>query len=58
MIQFTDPMNLKKKEGPSADVSIPHRRGNKIITGDRERKEPGWERGKAVGKEGNDLVWG
>jgi hypothetical protein len=51
-------MNLKKKEGPSADVSIPHRRGNKIITGDRERKEPGWERGKAVGKEGNDLVWG
>jgi hypothetical protein len=39
-------MKLKKKEDQSEDVSILHRRGNKIITEGREKKEDGRERGK------------
>jgi hypothetical protein len=38
-------MQFNKKEGPSEDASIPLRRGNKIITGGRGRKECRWERG-------------
>jgi hypothetical protein len=48
-IQPIDPKTFNKKEGPSEDVSIPLRRGNKIIMGSREREEPGWKRG-AEGK--------
>jgi hypothetical protein len=36
---------LNKKEGPSKDVSIPLRRGKKIIMGSRGRERPEWERG-------------
>jgi hypothetical protein len=33
MIKPTDPKKLNKKEGPSKNVPIPLRRGNKIIMG-------------------------
>jgi hypothetical protein len=36
-------MKLKKKEDQSLDVSILHRRRNKIITGGRGREGPGKE---------------
>jgi hypothetical protein len=32
------------QEGPSEDVSIPLKRGNKIIMGGKGRKGSGWER--------------
>ena len=38
MIYPADPKKLNKKEGPSADASIPSIRGNKIIIGGRKRK--------------------
>ena len=28
------------------DASLPHRRGNKIITGGKGKERPGWEGGK------------
>jgi hypothetical protein len=34
-IQFTDYMKLQKKEDQSVGASVPLRRGNKIIMGDR-----------------------
>ena len=34
----TNPKKLNKKEGPSEDVTIPHRIGNKTIMGGRERE--------------------
>jgi len=40
---------LNKMEGQSEDVSIPLRKGNKIIMGGRERDGPGWE-GRREGK--------
>jgi hypothetical protein len=43
MIQLTDPMKLKKKEGPCVDASKSLRRGNKIITGGRGIKGSGSE---------------
>jgi hypothetical protein len=48
MIQLTDHMKLKKKEGPSVDASILPRRKNKIITGGRGRDlgRRGWGRGR------------
>jgi hypothetical protein len=41
MIQLTDHMKLNKKEGPSVDALIPLGRGNKIITGGRQKEVPG-----------------
>ena len=55
MIQPTNRMELKKKEDQSVNSSIPYRRGNKIITGDRGREEPGRERGGRGEKEGTRL---
>ena len=37
---------FNKEEGPSEDVSIPHRRGGKIIMGGIEREVSEWERGE------------
>jgi hypothetical protein len=34
-------MKLKKKEEQNMDASILYRKGNKIITGEREREEVG-----------------
>jgi hypothetical protein len=45
MTQLTDHLKLNKKEGPSVDTSISLRRWNKIITGSKGRKGPGWEKG-------------
>jgi hypothetical protein len=42
MIHSTDPKKLNRKEGPSEDVSIPLRRGKKIIMGHRGREGPEW----------------
>jgi hypothetical protein len=39
MVQLTDHMKLKKKEEQSVDASILLKRGNKIITGGRERED-------------------
>ena len=47
MLHSTDPKKLNKKEGPSEDASIPLRRGNKIVMGDRGRKGTVWERGES-----------
>jgi hypothetical protein len=44
MVQLKDCMKVNKKEGQSVDASNPLTRGNKIITGGRERERPGWER--------------
>ena len=44
-IQPTNHMELKKKEDQSVDVSILHRRRNKIIAGGRNKKGVGRERG-------------
>ena len=38
MIQPTNSKKYKKKKGPSEDVSIPLKRGNKIIMGGRRRE--------------------
>jgi hypothetical protein len=46
MIQLIDHMKLTKKEGQMVDVSIPIRRGNKIIMGGRVREGFGWEKGR------------
>ena len=43
--------------GASKDASIPLRRGNKIITGDRGREEPGWEMGEG-GEKGGKIRYG
>ena len=43
-------MKLKKKEDQSVDVSILHRKGNKIITGGPGREGPQRERGRGVEK--------
>ena len=43
-MQLTDHMRLEKKEDQGVDASVLLRRGNKIITGDRE-------------KEGQDQMW-
>jgi hypothetical protein len=45
-IQLSNHMELKKKEEQSVNASILHRRGNKIITGGRERGGPERERGE------------
>ena len=45
MIQFTDHVKLKKKEGQYVDVSVLFGRENKIIVGGRLRERPGRERG-------------
>lgn len=37
---------MKKTKGPNKDASVPLKRRNKIILGDREREKPGWERGE------------
>ena len=50
-------MKFNKKEDQSVDASILFRRGNKIITGSREREGPGREReGEGKGG-GQDQVW-
>jgi hypothetical protein len=41
MIQNTN-MEVKMKEDQSVDASIPHRKGNKVITGGRQREGPVW----------------
>jgi hypothetical protein len=41
MIQLTKHRKLNKKKGPSVDISIPLRKGNKIIMGGIEREGPG-----------------
>ena len=38
------------------DALIPHRRVNKIMTGDRRRERPWGERGLGTKKEGQDQV--
>jgi hypothetical protein len=56
MMKPTNHMELKKKEDQSVDASVLHRRGNKIITGNRG-KEGSWrERGGGRKKEGQDKV--
>ena len=58
MIQLTDNTKLSKKEEENIDASILLRWGNKIITGDGGREEPGRERnggGKKWGQQ--DQVW-
>ena len=62
MTQLTDHLKLNKKEGPSVDTSISLRRWNKIITGSKGRKGPGWEKGGREmggegGSEGSQLVF-
>jgi hypothetical protein len=49
MMQPTNHMELNKKEDQSADVSVTHRRRNKIITGGRGKKGPGKESGGGRG---------
>jgi hypothetical protein len=49
MVHLTDPKKLKQKEEKSKGVSIPLRRGNKIITGGRRREGLGWERWRGKG---------
>ena len=39
MIYLTDAKKLNKKEGPSKNILIYLRRGNKIVIGGREREE-------------------
>jgi hypothetical protein len=46
MIHPTDSKKLNKMGGPSEDSSIPLRRGNKIVMGDRGREGSQWERGE------------
>ena len=53
MIQFTDHMKFNKKKGLSEDASIPLRRGNKIIMGDRGREGGTW-----VGEWGDRIRYG
>jgi len=55
MIQLTDHMKLRNKEDQNMDASVLLRKGNKIITGDRGREGPGWERGK---REGGRIRYG
>jgi len=50
--QLTDHMKLKKKEDQSVDASVLLRRGNKIITGGREREELGRKKGGGEEKRG------
>ena len=56
-IQSTDHKKCSKQKGASKDASIPLRRGNKIITGDRGREEPGWEMGEG-GEKGGKIRYG
>lgn len=58
MIYHTDPKKLNKKKGPKEDASISLRKGNKIITGGREKEGPGWERGGRGGEGGKGQVEG
>jgi hypothetical protein len=51
MMYPTEPKKLNKKQGPSEDVSIPLRRGNKIIMGGRGRRDLG-----GSGERGQDQV--
>jgi hypothetical protein len=44
-IQPADLKEFNKQKGPSEDISVPLRREKKIITGGRDQKGPGWERG-------------
>jgi hypothetical protein len=37
-------MKLNKKEGQRVDTSIPLKRGNRIIMGDRQSEGSGWEK--------------
>jgi len=55
----TDPVTLKKKEGPSEDARMSLRRGNKIIMGGRRREGTGWGRkmGRGMGGVQNQM-WG
>jgi hypothetical protein len=39
--QLTDHTKLNKKEGQNVETSLPLRRGNQIIIGDRGREGPG-----------------
>ena len=45
MIQSVDTKKLNKKIGPSENASIPLRRGNKVVIGEREREVPWWVKG-------------
>jgi hypothetical protein len=57
MAQLIELRKFNKKKGPSVAISIPLRRGNKIITGGRGREGPGCER-VGGGKMGvQDQVW-
>jgi hypothetical protein len=58
MLYSTDPKKLNKKEGPSKDAWISHRRGNKIVIRCRGREGSGWEREFGEGNGGiQDWVW-
>jgi hypothetical protein len=57
MIQPTDHRKFSKKGDPSEDVSIPLRKGNKIIMGGRGKERPGWELGEG-GNRGKIRYWG
>ena len=56
MIQLTDYMKLKKKEGQSMDASNPLKRWNKIIRGG-SRREAWVEEGQGRKKGRQDQVW-
>jgi hypothetical protein len=57
VIQPTDPKKFNKREGPNMDASIPLRRVNRIIIGDRGRKNLG-RKGMQEGKrESRYHVW-
>jgi hypothetical protein len=53
MIQLTDHMKLNKKEGQSVSVTIPLRKGIKIIMGGNEGRNLG---GRGEGEEKENII--
>ena len=58
MIHPTDSKKLNKMGGPSEDSSIPLRRGNKIVMGDRGREGSQWEMRGEEKNQGNRVRYG
>jgi len=59
-ITLTNHMELKNKEDQSVEASVPHSRGNKIITGgrqgrDQEAREEGKRNMQGLGRTGSDF---